>query len=370
MNYQEAKAAFEADRDHLEASGIILPFTTAYIPTGAAKDIRLAMDAFPGLAMDAQPSLVTDPNSAVPAMLTTMIDPTTIRVLFAPTKAAQIVSEVKKGTWLDETIMFPVTEETGEVSSYDDFAENGRSGVNINWPQRQSYLFQIMKEYGERELERAGLAKINFVSELDRSAAGAMMRFQNLSYFFGVAGLSNYGLLNDPNLSASLTPATKAAGGVKWINGTQIVATANEVYADVQSVFFQLVAQSGGLVDEETALTLAMSPGSSVALTATNSFGVNVKDLLKKNFPNLKVITAIQYGAISAANPNGVAAGNLMQMIAGTIENQETAFCSFNEKMRAHKLIPRSSSWRQKVTGGTWGTVIRQPFAIASMVGI
>ena len=35
-------------------------------------------------------------------------------------------------------------------------------------------------------------------------------KFSNLTYFFGVQGLQNYGLLNDPHLNASLTPATKA----------------------------------------------------------------------------------------------------------------------------------------------------------------
>lgn len=368
MNYLEAMQQFESDKPHLEAAGIMLPSVLAYLPEGSKRNSNIAMDAL--IAMDAQPALTTDPNSAVPAMLTTLIDPDVISVLFAPTKAAEIVGEKRKGTWLDDTAMFPITEETGEVSSYDDFAENGRSGLNTNWPQRQSYLFQIMKEYGERELERAGLAKIDWVSGINKSAAGAMNRFQNLSYFFGIAGLQNYGLLNDPNLSASLTPATKAGGGVKWINGTQIVATANEIYADIQSVYFQLVQQAGGTIDQETELTLAMSPGSAVALTATNSFGVNVGDLLKKNFPKLKIITAVQYGAATTANPNGVAAGNMMQMIAKNVEAQETAFAGFNEKMRQHALIKATSSFKQKVSGGTWGTVIRQAFAIASMVGI
>jgi len=362
MNLIEAQALFESDRPHLEELGISLPAVQSYLPTGAKKDWTLAFDA--------QPSLVTDPNSAVPAMLTTLIDPDVIKVLFSPTKAAEILGEKRKGTWLDDVIMFPVTEDTGEVSSYDDFAENGRSGLNVNWPQRQSYLFQIMKEYGERELERAGLAKINWVSSLDQAAAGVMNRFQNLSYFFGIAGLQNYGLLNDPNLSASLTPATKAAGGVKWINGTQIVATANEVYSDIQSLFFQLVSQAGGTIDQNAEMTLAMSPTSEVALTATNSFGVNVTDLLKKNFPNMKVITAVQYGVVSAANPNGVAAGNLVQLIAGRVDGQETGFAAFNEKMRQHNLIKATSSFKQKVSGGTWGAVIRQAFAISSMVGV
>lgn len=362
MNFQEAISTWKQHQPLHEAAGAILPQVQAYLPDEIRRDYTLAMDA--------QPTLTTDPNSAVPAYLTTYIDPAVFRVLFAPSKAAEIFGEERKGSWTDETAMFPVVEHTGEVSSYGDFAENGRTGVNTNWPQRQSYLFQTMKEYGERELERAGLARISWVSEIDVAAATVLTKFQNLTYFFGVAGLQNYGLLNDPNLSASLTPATKAATGVKWINAGAIVATANEIYADIEAIYLQLVAQTGGLVDQQTKMTLAMSPGSAVALTATNIYNVNVYDLLKKNFPNLTVETAVQYGVVSAANPQGIAGGNLVQLIADSVDGQDVGFCSFNEKMRAHKIIPAASSFKQKVTGGSWGAIIRFPAGIASMIGV
>lgn len=369
MNYAQARQAFLADRARFEALGVIIPGALAYIPDGWKQNAGLAMDEL-SMAMDAVPLPSTDPNSSVPAMLTTLIDPQVYQILFTPNKAASIYTEVKKGTWVDDTAMFPVVEHTGEVSSYGDYSENGRAGANTNWPQRQSYLFQIIKRYGERELERAGLAKINWVSELDAAAATMLGKFANFTYFFGVSGLQNYGALNDPNLGASLTPATKAAGGVKWINNGVVVATANEIFADIQSMFFQLVNQTNGLVDAEADLIIVMSPQSAVALTQTNTFNVNVEDLLKKNFPKLKVETAVQLGATSASNPQGIAAGNLVQLIAPRIEGQQTVYCAFNEKMRAHKLIPATSSFHQKVTGGTWGSVIRMAFGITSMVGV
>lgn len=369
---QEAMQSWRADQASLEQLGVVMPMIRGYLPPEFKRDFGLAMDALPqlGIAMDALPTLITDPNSAVPAMLTTLIDPEVFQVLFAPNKAAVILSEVKKGSWLDETAMFPVAEATGEVSSYGDFSENGRAGVNTNWPNRQAYLFQIIKEYGERELERAGLAKINWVTEIDRAAALNLNKFSNFTYFFGVQGLQNYGLLNDPNLTASLTPATKAAGGTAWISSGQIKATANEVYADIEALFFQLVQQTAGLVTQETKMTLAMSPGSQVALTATNSFNVNVTDLLKKNFPNIRVETAMQYGVLSSSNPQGIAAGNLVQLIADEIEGQRVAYCAFNEKMRGHPVIRMMSSFKQKVTAGTWGTIIRLPAGISSMIGV
>lgn len=368
-SYQEAVRDFEQDRNQLVSLGIVLPSVRSYTPQHFKRDFEGAMDEM-GMAMDALPTLTTDPNAGVPAILTTMIDPTIIRVLFSPNKAAMIVGEQKKGTWVDDTILFPIVENTGEVSSYGDYSNNGSTNANTNWPARQNYIYQTIKQYGERELERAGLAKINWVGELDMSAATVMHKYENLTYFFGVAGLQNYGLLNDPGLSAALTPALKGYGGVKWINNGVIVATANEIYLDIESLFLQLVNQSGGLIEATDKIVLAMSPGSAVALTATNSFNVNVNDLLKKNFPNIEIITAVQYGALSSSNPQGVAAGNFIQMIAPTVEGQQTAFAAYSEKMRAHAIVKELSAFKQKVSGGSWGTVIRQPFAISAMVGV
>ncbi len=367
MNMQQAIARWASDAPRLAEAGAIFPYVQQYLLPEWKKNVNLAMDA----VAPTQPALSTTANAGIPVWLTTIIDPDVIEILFAPNKAAEIYSEVKKGSWVDTTIMFEVIEHTGEVSSYGDYSTNGSSNANTNFPNRQSYLFQTIKQYGDLELDRAGLAKVSWVAELDKAAALAMNKYLNFTYFFGVANLLNYGGLNDPNLSAALTPATKAATGTAWVNASgQIVATANEIYADIQALWIQLVAQTGGLIDQNTSVVLAMSPQSSIALTATNSFNVNVSDLLKKNFPNIRIETAVQYGAVTAANPQGNAAGNLVQMYAPTIEGQKAAYSAFNEKMRMHRLVPDISSYKQKVTGGSWGTVIRMPMAFVQMVGV
>ncbi|WP_233874060.1 hypothetical protein [Paraburkholderia adhaesiva] len=109
-------------------------------------------------------------------------------------------------------------------------------------------------------------------------------------------------------------------------------------------------------------MTLAMAPSSSVALTTTNLYNVNVTDLLKKNFPNLTIETAVQY-----QNPAG---GNLLQLIAEAIDGQKTGYCAFTEKLRAHGIVRETSSFKQKKSQGSWGAVLFQPFAIASMLGV
>lgn len=370
MNVTEARSKFQSHRAEHERQGVFLPSVQMYLPDEWKRDFRLAMDALPSLL--AQPTLATDPTSGIPSLLTTVIDPEVIRIIFSPLQFAKILGERMVGNWLEETRMFPVVEMTGEVSSYGDFNNNGRAGVNLNWPQFQSYLYQTFVRYGERELERAGLARINYVSELNISAADILNRFANLVYAFGLAGLQNYGIINNPFLTAFLTPATKAAGGTAWFTSSGAVnATANEVYNDIVALIEQLINQTLGAVEIDTKLTLAMSPQSQVATTFTNQFGVNVRDLLKENYPNLTIKTAPQYGTQSTTNPQGFsAAGNVLQLITESIHGQQVAYAAYNEKLRSHKIIPEPSAWMQKLTSGVWGTILRMPVGVAQMLGV
>lgn len=363
--FAEAKSQFQTDRVWFEERGVTYQGASSYVPDEFRGNADLAMDAL------FQPSLTTDPNSGVPTMLTTFVDPTVYEIVFSPVKAADVLGEQRKGDWIMDTAMFPVVEHTGEVSSYGDYSNNGRAGANTNWPQRQNYIFQTIIQYGERELARAGLAKINWSSELTRAAATMLSRYSNLTYLFGIRGLQNYGLTNDANLPAPLTPATKANGGVTWFtSGGTPNATANEVYNDIVAMYEALVQANLGLVDKETSLKLVMSPGSEVALTFTNSFNVNVEDLLKKNFPKLKIITVPQYGVQTVSNNQGIAAGNLVQMIAENIEGQDTGYCAFSDKLRSFPIVREMSAYKQKQISGSWGAIIRMPVAFSQMLGV
>ncbi len=309
------------------------------------------------VAMDAQPALVTVSNSGIPAFLSTFVDPKLIEVLVSPMKAAEIVGgEMKKGDWTTNTAMFPMIESTGETSSYGDYSENGSVGVNANFPQRQSYHYQVMTQWGEKELEVAGLAMIDWANRMNIASALTLNKFQNKSYFFGIAGLQNYGLLNDPALSAAIVPTTKAAGGTTWLNGTAL-----EILADVTKLYKQLQTQANGLVELDSTMTLAMSPLSEVYLTKTTEFNVNVADLLKKNYPNLMIKTAPEYSTAS---------GELVQLMVDSMEGQRVADTAFTEKMRAHPVVVNSSSYKQKKSQGTWGTIIYLPAGISQMLGV
>ena len=364
----EGRSLFRSHKAALVAKGIILPFQMQRYLTDQEKNSGvLAFDAINGLPGP----LSTDPNAALPWMLTSAIDPEIIRVIFSPLEFADILGERKAGVWTEQTRFFPIVEGTGEVSTYDDFVNNGRAGANFNYPQLQSYLFQTILQYGELQIDRAGLAKINWVSELGLAAADLLNRFQNLSYAFGLQNLQNYGITNSPYISAALTPALKAWGGTGWFDNGSPAATANEVYNDVVAMVTQLVAQTNGALNIKSPMTLAMSPNSEIGMTFANSFGVFVEALMKKGYPALEVKSAPQYGQQTTTNPQGYSTGgNLLQLIPKEIQRQTVAYCAYNEKLRAHKIVPELSSWKQKQTSGTWGSVIRSPVAIVSMLGV
>lgn len=315
--------------------------------------VRMAFDALDGT----QPTLETQPNAGVLAYLTTYFDPRLIEILFSPTKAAEIYGEQKEGDWTTETAAFALIENVGEVAAYGDHSTNGMSSANANWPQRQSFKYQTITQWGELETARMGLARIDWAARKNISAANSLNRYRNLSYFFGVAGLANYGGLNDPSLSAALTPATAAAGGTSWQNKLP-----TEILADFQAAFFALQQQSGGNLETTDRLTLALSPDSMVWLTNANAFGMVAMAMLKTAFPNLTVKTAVQY--LSGTTYS-------FQLIVDEWpDGQRTCTAAFNEMMRAHPVITQLSSFMQKKSAGTWGTIIYRPIGIVSMVGI
>jgi hypothetical protein len=322
------------------------------------------------LAMDAQPALSSTPNSDIPAFLTTIVDPQVYQVLFAPNKGAEILDEVKKGTWLDDTAMFPFMEAAGEVSSYGDYSNNGMSTVNANFPQRQAYLYQTFVQYGEREMERADLARLSWASANQQSAITILNKYQNLTYHLGVNGLANYGLVNEPGLPAALTPGPKANGGTQWVKNGVINATPNEIYIDFQSLVQAAQNLNPGMVDDNDEMVFVYPNTVSTALTTANGYNTKIKQLILENYPRVRLVQDPLYAAVSAQNPYGIAGGNLVQLWIRKLEGRDVGYCAFNEKLRTHRMLFEASAFKQKMTQGTWGAVIRYPSAAQSMLGV
>ncbi len=331
-----------AEISNLRRHGIVLPDTVQHV-TQEASDY--AMDA-----VSLAPTLVTTASGGIPAFLTTRVDPRVIRVLVAPMAAAKILPEVKKGDWTTSTQVFVVAESAGQVATYGDWSPNGKANANINYPSRQNYLFQTWTEWGERELALAGEGYVDLAAEIDRASALVMAKFLNRSYLLGVAGLPNYGLMNDPRIPAPV------AAGVDWSTAEPEVI-ANSVVTMVG----RLVAQSAGLIDGSERLVVALPPSALNDINRTNSFGLSAAAKIKQTYPLIEFVAVPEFDT---------AAGRLVQIWAPEVDGQPTGEVAFSEKLRAHAIERYSSNFRQKKSGGTFGAVIYQPFAVTQAIGV
>lgn len=326
----------------LSRAGIILPSTVSNISTAVNE---YAMDA-----ASLSPTLIGTPNSGIPNYLTTYVDPKVIEVSVAPMAAAELVGESKKGDWTTLVAAFIQAEPTTKVATYGDYSQDGDSDTNINYPQRQSYFFQTWTRWGERQLEMAGAGRVDLAAQLNYSSALGLAKFLNSSYLFGVSGLQNYGLTNDPRLIAPVS-----------YTGNWSTDAPDVMFNSLIAMFKLLKTQSAGLIKQTDELRLGLAPSALADLNRVNIYGLSAAKLIKDAFPKMEFVEVPEFDTAS---------GRLVQMWALKVEGQEVATCSFTEKMRAHAVERYSSYFRQKKSAGTWGAVIFKPFACSQLLGV
>ena len=310
-----------------------------------------------GIAADAQIAPITTPNSGIPTFLTTWVSPRVIEVATARMAAAEIVgSEVIQGDWTDTSLEFPLVESTGKTAAYGDKNTNGRVGVNIAWPGRQTFSTQVMSEWGVRELDRAGKGKIDLANRISIASTSTLAQWLNKSYFYGISGLKIRGLLNDSDLPNAIVPLDKGSDD-KWT-----AATAQQIFDDVMALYADLTTRNKGIINMDSEFTLALSNTREPQLGKTSAYmNFSVKDTLQRTFKNLTIVTAPQYTTDS---------GELLQLIAKNVNGEPTAECVFTHKRRAFPIVNFGTWYEQKLSSGTAGTVIYHPTYISSMLGI
>ena len=306
------------------------------------------------MALDA--ALITSPNTTVPVELLAFIDPTVIEIATAPRRAKNIFDLQKKGDFATAYMKWRVEEIAGRTQPYSDFANNGVSDINVNWPVREQYRFETTIQYGDLEAEMASMARLDLAARKQRAATTVLEIDGNAFYLRGVAGREIYGILNDPNLPAAIPPLT-GAGGLTWAT-----KTATEIYNDVIAVFQRLAIQSAGYIENDSPIRLILSPGMEVLLARVNDLGKSAMSMVKDYFPNIEIVTLPELASATA--------GETMMMVAPSTLYGPTGFLGFSELIRAGRVVPELSAMKQKWISTTYGGVIMYPWAVASMQGI
>lgn len=314
------------------------------------------------MAMDAAPAALTTPNVGFPAAYYQYLDPRVVEVLFGVKAATRLAAEIKMGDWTTDYANFPVEEITGDVTPYSDFADNVSSEVNYEFPVRELFRFQTVIHFGDLEADKAAAAKIALASRKQYAAAEIIARKSNRFYLFGVKGKQIYGLLNDPNLNASISPIS-VSGKSTWAD--KIAADPNNaatlVFNDINKLISSLFTQMGGNVDANSELILGISNGMAGYLSQPNQYGKTALEMARVSYPGL---TVVQIPELSTAS------GEILYLIAPSIIGVESANTAYGDKFRLGRLIPETSSFKQKAVGTTFGAIIRRPAAIARMLGV
>lgn len=326
----------------LARAGIIFPDTVRNVTTSAED---YAMDA-----ASLVPTQITPSNAGVPAFLTTWVDPRAIEILLAPMAATQIMNEVKKGDWTTTTAMFRTVEPGGQVATYGDWSSDGSVTSNTTYPNRESYSFQTWTEWGDKELAQAGAGYIDLAADKERASTMIMAKFMNKAYLYGVSGLKNYGLTNDPSLPAAVAATVNYA-----------TATPEDIANDFVRMVGLLVAQSNGVITGNEPMVFATAPSVIQNMKRTNSFGLTPAAKLAETYANIEFVAVPEYDT---------AAGRLGQLWVKEIDGQPTGELGFTEKMRSHAVERYSTYTRQKKSGGTFGAVIYRPFAVTQTLGL
>lgn len=311
------------------------------------------------MAMDS----ALNPNVGFPGSFFQYVDPQITEVLFGVTNAARLTGgDVKQGSWEQEFYNFPVEEVHGGVTGYNDFDDASSVDVNYNYPVRELGRFQATLKYGDLESAKASVAKIELASRKQLAAAKVIAEYANSFYMHGISGKQNYGILNDPNLNAAISPAS-IGGNSTW--ASKIAANpgdaGNIVYNDINALFAELSSKNGGHVDANSRIILGISNSMASYLNTPNQFGATAEEMLKKNFPNLEVV---QVPELSTAQ------GEQLYMLLPEVAGQQTCTTAFADKLRVGRLIPFTSSFRQKAVGTSWGFILKVASAVARMQGI
>ena len=352
----------DLELQNAQAKGLFAPSAKGFMPyTVVNGQIKTDyVKASRRLAQDA--ALSTAPNIGAPAVLYTYLDPRIIEVLFSVKAASKFFAPTLIGKFTDEYANFMVEEIAGQVSPYSDYGDGTASDANYNFPSRQNFRYQTTIKYGDLETAKMSEAKVQLAARKQYAAAEIIARAENRFQLYGVKGLQSYGMLNDPNLPTPISPISVSDKST-WADKASANPSevANIVFNDVNKLWAELTANNGGHLDVNSPIVLGVSNKMISYLTTPNQFGKTAKVMLQENYPNIVIE---QLPELSTAS------GEMLYMVVPNLLGDETGFTAFSAKAVFGRLVPETTSYKQKVSAGTWGCVIRRPSLVATMLGV
>lgn len=313
------------------------------------------------MAMDANTSFPA--SNKVDVLNHTFFFESVWQVFNTPLTAEQIINVRQIGNWTDEYASLSVIEHVGHTRPYGDFDRQGASDVNRSSEAIRHYRFQDMLEIGDLESamnsSNGPRGQIDLLAQKEEAAARVINRTHDRIWLFGVEYTTGDfvvpGLINNPDLDPSLTVTTPWA-----------TATADQIIADIDSLYTDLVTKSGGHITEDTPLTLALPNSLRAALNKRREYtDKTVLQVIEETYPNLTIVSSADFALES---------GNIVMLIAKTVTADNGAqldaiIGGYSVRFQSHGKVRDVTSTIEKKSGGNWGTHVIYPWAISSLTG-
>lgn len=318
---------------------------------------RMAMDELP-YGMPLAPN-----NIGIPWQYLSYIDRVVIRAILAPLTAEQIFPLEVRGPWNTRTAQYTHLEHGGFIADYGDRSHEGGTSFNTHLPNLDFYMFQTIVSVGD--LEDADFSSFGFsaMTEKEIAAADIINRALNYMAFFGVNGLNNWGIINNPyaNASISVIPDPEAANPNTVLFSEM---SALGLYNNVRALVMALTRQSMGRITARSKLVLSASPSVIVALeTAANNYGLLSGDFISKAMPGLSFVAVPEF----SEEVNGES--EIINLVAPDFAARSTGTLLVNSRMKSHGPVRNISDIEEKKSAGSGGFMLHYPMGMATMIG-
>jgi len=296
-----------------------------------------------------------------------------VRYITAARKIDELVGMSTIGSWEDEQIVQGMLEPTGTAVPYGDYSNIPLSSWNVNFEWRTVVRFEMGAAVGLLEEARAARIRVNTSAE-KRGQAGVALDIQrNRVGFYGYNSGSGrtYGFLNDPSLPAYASLPNGAGGSPRWA-----LKTFTEITADIRTALAALQVASMDTIDvEKTPITLAIPMGVNQYLTVTpgtpttgGSGGYSVRQWLRDNYPNLRVVTAPE---LIDANGGSTAMYVYADSVAdGSSDDGATFIQVVPAKFQALGVEKRAKAYVEDYANACAGIMLKRPYAVVRYTGL
>lgn len=250
------------------------------------------------MVQDAMDSALVGPagrSGSTPAQFLQVWLPGLVRQLTTVRAIDRIAGITESGNWYDDTVIQQVASPVGKAELYGDSTNVPLANYSHSYETRGIVRYEQGFEVTQLAEAREAAGGINMAAEKRGAATLALEIARNRLGFYGFFNGTTraFGLLNDPGLPAYGAAASK----------TYSAMTFEELTTEIATQLGDIMVNSGGNVDQNSAYTIVMPLGYSTIMTKPNTYGQTPLAWLNENYPNVRIEYAPEFvGANGGAN--------------------------------------------------------------------